>query len=84
MQYPGSTHVLDHVEAPRRSSLGQESPVFKGLRLESLHLPPFSPHMALMTCFPECLVPGPSRLPDLAVQPRLSPTPKMKGTVSKH
>ena len=32
MQYPGSTHELNRVEVPRRSSLGQESLVFKGFK----------------------------------------------------
>lgn len=71
MQYPGSAHVLEHVEGPRHSSLGQESLVFKGFKAGVAAPTTLQPHTALMTCFPECLIPGPSCLPDLAAWPRL-------------
>ena len=71
MQYPGSAHVLECVEAPRRSSLGQESLVFKGFKAGADAPATLQPHMALMVCFPEYLVPRRSRLLDLAVWPRL-------------
>ena len=71
MQYPGSAHVLECVEAPRRSSLGQESLVFKGFKAGVAAPATLQPHMALMVCFPEYLVPRRSRLLDLAVWPRL-------------
>ena len=76
MQYPGSARVLEHVEAPRPSSLGQESLVFKGFKAGVAAPATLQPHTALMTCFPECLIPRPSHLPDLAVWPRLSPYAK--------